>query len=306
VSLCVILADATQRGGEKLTLRQVIECLAYDHTKRCVLISVDMLITNERQEDASLFLVHRGAVKVRQLPSIKFRHAVMDKDGELTAEEILKRIYSKRLVVKDDQTGIDGYHERENCHGMKIKPTRIHHSCPSGIDARLVDAMDWRLSEVEFLPFTAFDLPSIPSGTSWIRVGLTVEGPTYDDLVASQAHFWVNGPDFVVKEIRDKDLPERGYLVPGCEDFFGSRVIRQKLDAAAYDVVILQPGVKDVPQTVDCTPVNGKVFEASIDDELAAKHARLFVSRSSAFWIDCTYVFSGVLAAASDSSWSPS
>lgn len=283
MSTCILVADGDEKAGQDLALLQVIEGLAYGRQAERVDITFDFLLDNRRNTPSRLIFVHRGRTVLQPSGENLLSSCGKENLGKNSSLAILRGIYKKRLWSSGGQRG---FYERENCYLCKPAPIPVEHWVPGAIEIRPCE--DFALAEEDvFLPFSAFEA-TLPAKRSWLRLHLVVAGATYEYLVKRQIHFWVDGPGRVLEQIAEKDIPQRGYLVPGAADFFNHRLKPHWISADAYDVVIYGKGIDEVDSEVISEPITGDVFEAPLDKAIQC-YARHYVTRSPEFWIDCCY-----------------
>lgn len=284
MSTCILVADGDGQGGSNLALLQVVEALAYSRQDEKVSITFDFLFENKRTSPCRLLFVHRGHTVLQPRGENLISSSPKKGLDSWSSLAVLNEIYKDRICRSN---GRMGFCERENCYLCREKPTPIDHWQPEAIEIKPCADLECAPQD-SFPPVSAFEAPAVPVGVSWFRIHLLIRGLTYEYLVKSQFHFWVDGPERVLDQIGEKDLPERGYLVPMAESFFYERLKPHYISTEAYDVVIYRKGVDCVDADVLSEPITGDVFEAPLANEIQEK-ARRYVTRSGRFWIDCCY-----------------
>ncbi|MBN1514275.1 MAG: hypothetical protein JXB13_19825 [Phycisphaerae bacterium] len=293
MSMCMIVADGESKRGEGIELLQVIESLAYHKSNEKVAILFDFMVKNNRDCASSLLLVHRGLARMCVAKGNLLHDGVM-RAQPLSGREMVSREQVLCELYRDHITAQNGSHERRmgfrkrrDCYRLDDEFHWVDVAAPGNVSARTCIEEN---ETVGFPPFSAFETSGLPAhATSWFRVELDIEGLTYDYLVKRHLHFWVDGPDRVLKQIVEEDLPLRGYLRPGANDFLRTRVHGQILRPLAYDVVIFRPGVPEVDVDTVCAPVTGDVYSATIENTLLDNRVHFYVTRSPEFWIDVAY-----------------
>ena len=298
MSLCIIIADADKKRDDRLRLMQIVESLVYNREKKSVSISFDVLVGNQRGEEVSLFLVHRGLS-----PCVLQRDNLLSYErqspDQWRDEDAVPREAVLRAVYQDDKQIIDPvkgrattpkFHERRDSFGLQNAPTTIDCMEQSGLSISteiLAKEDDW--PEGIFPPFSAFRVGPLRPGNSWFRIVMEMTGLSYDYLVDYPVHFWVDGPHRVQQQILEKDIPLRGHMMPECEAFFKTHIADFVLEPIAYDVVIHLPGTDGVSGRIVAEPCSGDEYVASITHPAVSKRAVRFVTRSPEFWIDLRY-----------------
>lgn len=269
---------------------QVIEGLAFGRQRRMVSIRVELLVYNENDAETSLVVVHRGRVTAELAPRVLLSasalHQCSAHADPASCEDVLLHIYGSRLLTEPEF----GFRERRNCFGVADALTTVDHvgQDPVRLIPLLSDTVKSEVAGV-FAPFSAYEIHGILRGRSWVSLLLELQGPSYDHLVGGQEHFWVDGPDRVLEQIVRDDLRERGYLQPGAEELFRSRIAPFRIEPKAYDIAIFRPGTAGADTPIACTPVTGDVYQASVHDPFAQSRADFFITRSLRFLIDLCY-----------------
>lgn len=298
MSFCLIIADAEGLEGKDLQLLQVIESLIYNRSERKVLITFDIFLKNQRSQECELILVHRGLNSCKpsteNLISSKNPNPNPDSwsdNSVISREDILRAIYGSRIIDSlPNELSKPGFVERSNCFGIKKDHTTIDNCDPKKIKVNPLLLLEEKVWENGvFPPFSAFAISPLPPGTSWFRFESNIAGKTYDYFVDYPIHFWVDGPNRVMNQILNEDIPQRGHLQPECAEFFNTKVMGHILKPIAYDIVIHRPGTDGVNGDICCSPSTGDEFVASLSHPAIAKRAFHFVTRSTVFWIDLYY-----------------
>ncbi|HBF35192.1 TPA: hypothetical protein DDW35_11590 [Candidatus Sumerlaeota bacterium] len=290
MTLCLVVADADGKHGEKLQIRQVIESLVYQYTNKSVSVMFDVFLHNDRDKPCSLLLVHRGLceceLKKTSLLSDQYENPSEWGDGKVDRIKVLRAIYNDRIVKENGY----GFYERQDYYSLQKEATSpIVPCCPNLKEDLFIDEKNGWPTDV-FPPFSAFQVGPFQPGDSWFRVEMKISGLSYEYLVENPVYFWVDGPDRVKREIETADIPLRGYMSPKYQTVFDERISTHILDPKNYDVVVHRLGTNLVDTDVCCSPCSGDEYLASIAHPEVSKRAYHFTTRSSAFWIDMHYV----------------
>lgn len=284
--MCVIVASGDPKTQAEIEVEQVIEALCYSREGSSVRIRLELLV-HSSQQGASLLLAHRAHVTGNLSRSLPLHSVPKDRSGTALAsrEDVLAGVYDGRFVR--DKDGVS-FLERRNCFRVEDTATVIDHVDPV-LRQDVLLPRGQNDAPGAFPPFTAIEVAGIDKGRTWFAMDLDLKGPSYDYLIGTQDRFWVDGPDRVLAQIREEDIPQRGYLSPEAQTLLDSRLVPGRLTPKAYDIVIFGPGVEGVSDGLVSTPLTGDVYRAPVENGFAKAKAELFVTRSLAFWVDLCF-----------------
>jgi hypothetical protein len=200
---CVMVAADRNPTGAAWTIPQVFEFIAFPADRdRAIEVVALIVATNAGTTEASLRIVHRGAVDIDIVdPSkpISFPecNAV---EHRLKIQDVLWR----RLRINEDRWAfrarLGSYRIEENW--VPLRPS-VPRAAPA---PRLTNVFNDSPSSV---PFTCVDIDNIPRGVSLLALRLVVRGDGYDTLIGSNRYdeFVLNGPRAAFSRINGVDLP---------------------------------------------------------------------------------------------------